>query len=292
MLKPKMMGSKKKKKDLKKIVFNVLSTGNYDLEKTNKEIAEELDTFIPGKYETIARHVSEYKMYKKKEAERAKMRNVLVISDTHIPFENKKALEALKKARDEYNITDVVHIGDLFDMSAINTHTVDPNGLSAEQENDKAEKAFKEWKKEFPEVLYVLGNHDVRPNRKAFNAGISDRWVKTVDEVYDLSGWSVAESHQIGDFLFVHGMGQNTLSRSKDLGLSVIAGHLHSKFEVKTWFDRPNNKIRHAVQVGSLIDDTEYAFAYGKNNKKSISGFAVILDAEGIDPIVILKPLR
>ena len=61
-------------------------------------------------------------------------KTVLVIGDTHLPFEHKDYLAFCQRIHKAFKCTDVVHIGDLVDNHSISYHEHDPNGLSPEDE--------------------------------------------------------------------------------------------------------------------------------------------------------------
>lgn len=88
-------------------------------------------------------------------------KNVLVIGDTHIPFEHKHYLAFCKRIEKEYKCSQVVHIGDLVDNHALSfKYESDPDGHSPKDEISLAKRRLSEWFESFPNVLLCRGNHD------------------------------------------------------------------------------------------------------------------------------------
>ena len=106
----------------------------------------------------------------------AKSNNVLVIGDLHAPFIKKGYLEHCKKIYKKYKCNKVVFIGDIIDNHYSSFHDTDPDGFSAGQELDRAIAMVQKWYKAFPKAFVCIGNHDAIICRKAFSAGMSNRW--------------------------------------------------------------------------------------------------------------------
>jgi len=210
-------------------------------------------------------------------------KNVLVISDTHIPAVHKDALQALQKAYNEYNITDVIHIGDIIDLHTVSYHETsqDAPGVNTEIELVKAD--LKEWYDAFPEMTIMLGNHDRLIDRKAQTSKIPEQFIKGLNDVLEVPTWSFVDSLTIGKVFFTHGIGMSAERRAQLIGKSVVQGHHHSKKYIK-YVDVSHDVF--GMQVGCLIDKETYNMEYAKHSVIAL-GFAVILDVENT-PIPIL----
>lgn len=284
-----------KKKGLKHKVFKAIKESNLDFENyTNKYL---YDNFLVHKFgkenvDTVKRAISEYRAYlrdkKKSDLFVSSKHNILVIPDLHAPFIHKDALAFCKKVYNENDISEVIFLGDIIDHHFSSFHDSDPDGMGAGREIKKARKQLKEWKKAFPFAKVMLGNHDVIPNRKAFNAGLSKSWVKGIDEVYDLKGWDFVQNYTVGRNFFTHGLGQNVIARARSLNMNIFQGHYHSKFSATLVSVHPEPIF--AVQCGCLIDHKAYAFAYAKDGQPQAKGVVVIKDALN-RPEIILKPM-
>lgn len=265
-------------KSLKEYTFEELDALVIDWSKRNKDIVEDdLDHLYMYNQETVARHVSEYRKYHLSKISEGFKRNVLVISDTHIPHVHKDALEALKKAYIKYDITDVIHIGDVTDAHTVSYHETSNKASGVNQELETTKEALKEWYKAFPEVTVLNSNHDGLIKRKAQTAKIPDAAIVPLNEMLGVPDWSFVDFYQIGKVQFNHGLGGTAKNRAKQMGMSVVQGHLHGQKYIE-YVDHNHNTF--AFQLGCLIDKDSYAMEYGKFHVAAI-GFGVIMDIEG-----------
>ena len=95
-----------------------------------------------------------------------KRENVLVIGDTHIPFEHRNYLEFCREIQTRCKCATVVHIGDLVDNHSISYHEHDPDGWSPRHEMEETDKHLIPWFKAFPRLKLCRGNHDCLVDRK------------------------------------------------------------------------------------------------------------------------------
>lgn len=209
--------------------------------------------------------------------------NILVIGDLHAPFIRRGYLDFCKQIYVKYNCDGVVFIGDLVDNHFSSFHDTDPDGHGAAEELRLAKEQIKLWYKEFPHAKVCIGNHDLIPVRKSFNAGISKIWIKSISEVLDTPNWEYAEEFIINDVLYVHGTGRKASARMLADFTSVVQGHYHSESYINYSVGR--NKKMFAMQVGCGVNDKSYAMAYGKHFDKMHINCGVILE-NGKLPII------
>jgi len=210
--------------------------------------------------------------------------NVIIISDLHLPFDKKGYLEFCRDVQEFFNCGKVVQIGDLVDNHYSSYHETIPEGFGAKQELDYAKQRLKEWEKVFPEVVVTLGSHDYRPLRKMRTGMVVNEWMRGFADVYDTPGWTYVDEHIHNGIKYVHGT-TDAWSNLLNSGCSVVQGHLHTRALVQ-WHNLGNKPI-FAMQVGTGIDDTQYAFEYAKTNtSRSHISCGVIF---GGNPIVINK---
>lgn len=207
--------------------------------------------------------------------------NILIIGDTHYPFERDGYLEHCLKIQRDYNLGTIIHIGDVVDNAYSSFHETNPDGHSAGDELSYAVEKLKSMHKAFPKAKVCLGNHDLIINRKAFSAGLSKRWVKGMDEVLEVPGWSFDIEHVVHGVMFTHGTGtsgQNAAyNRALNLRMPVVQGHLHSECNLR--YNVSKNDIIYGMQVGCGVDDRKYAFDYAKANpRKFIIAAGAILN--------------
>ena len=211
---------------------------------------------------------------------------VQVIGDTHLPYEKAGYLEFCKEQADKYHATDIIHIGDIIDFSAISRFNINPNLLSAKSELDITKEKIQLWYKIFPKMKICWGNHDLRVQKRLQLSGINQEWLRTMNEIIGVSvdDWQFADSFIIDGVKYTHGIGNSgdkaALNRALNQNISIVSGHQHTLATLQYVGDI------FALIVGCGIDDTALAFSYSKDYiKKSIISCAIIID--GKLPILI-----
>lgn len=220
--------------------------------------------------------------------------NVLIIGDTHMPFDRPGYLEFTREIQERFDCGTVVHIGDEVDNCALSQYERDPDGLSALSEFELASERLKDWYQVFPDVLVCIGNHTARPFRMARTIGIPSRFIRTYEEIWNAPrGWQWDESYDIFGVHYTHGNGSSgqgaALKRAMQLRQPVVMGHLHKDAGIQ--FNVSSKDAIFGMQVGCGVNDAEYAFYYAKDDpRKSIISCAVVLN-KGKLPIINLMPL-
>jgi hypothetical protein len=215
--------------------------------------------------------------------------NVLVIGDTHLPFDRPGYLEFCRRVQEEFDCGTVVHIGDEVDNCAMSFHDHNPDGYGPHDEHILAKEKLQDWYAVFPEVKVCIGNHTALPFRRAFAYGIPSRFLKPYEEMWDApKGWKWDTHWIINDVYYTHGTGQAgpsaAIKRALNLRMPTVMGHIHSEAGVQ--YNVSPKDILWGMLVGCGVDDKEYAFEYAKDNpKKFIISCGVVLD--GKIPIVI-----
>jgi hypothetical protein len=193
----------------------------------------------------------------------------------------------------EYRIPDAncFHVGDELDFYFASSYGKDPNTkLSAVVELEESINELSLWYEAFPEMKLAISNHGLRWLKKASEAGIPERLLKTYQEIIQApKGWYwkeewIVEAKQ--PFRVIHGMGYSGKDGHRnaaiDGAISTIIGHLHSFAAV----DHIKKNIW-AMNVGCLIDEASFAFAYGKYMRnKPVLGCGVVLN-NGRTPLFI-----
>jgi len=162
----------------------------------------------------------------------------------------------------KWKCKEVYFLGDLLDNHYMSFHDTDPDGYSANEEFKKAIVQLKEFNKAFPVAKVTVGNHDNIPNRKAFNAGLSNHWIRSVGEMLKFKNWRYADVWWHNDIMICHGLGMQAFSRMKKDMVSVIQAHLHSKSYII--YEVGVDRKTFAMQLGCGIDNNTFAMAYGK----------------------------
>ena len=217
-----------------------------------------------------------------------KEQRVLIVPDLHLPFARKEALHFCKDLYKEWNCNEVVFLGDIVDWHSISFHDKNPEMPGAVDEYKAALKQVARWYRAFPNAVVTIGNHDERIIRLSEKAGVPKQFVRDYREVWKTPNWEWKDHHiiktasnKLSDIYCYHGTGQGGKYPSANavtkMLMSVVMGHNHTAFGLK-YFTNPNTRI-FAMDCGSLIDDKQMAFAYGRHFKqRSTLGAAVIVD--------------
>jgi hypothetical protein len=209
---------------------------------------------------------------------------ILIISDMHIPYHHPNLLNFLQMLKDRYNPTRVICIGDELDKHAMSFHDSDPDLLSAGDELRLSLPIIAAIYKMFPVMDIIDSNHGSMVHRKAKHHGIPRAYIKTYNDVLEVGpGWKWHNDLTVilpnGDSVyFHHGKSADGLKLSQAMGMSCVQGHYHEKFGINYW---ANSLGRYwSMQVGCLIDDDNYAFAYNNVNlKRPMIGTGLIIDS-------------
>ena len=211
-------------------------------------------------------------------------KSILIIGDTHLPYEHQDYLKFCIAVSKKYECTRHIHIGDEVDGHAISFHDPDPDLLSPGDELDLSIKKLKKWYEAFP-ILHILeSNHGSLLFRKAKHNGIPVRTLKPLWEIYETPTWEwhhdILLKTKYGEVYLCHGKSSGYGMLAREQGCSAVQGHYHGKLEV-TWHQRVEHR-RFNMFVGCGVNWKSLAFAYGKNNiPKPILGCGVI-DKHGV----------
>jgi hypothetical protein len=216
---------------------------------------------------------------------------VLLISDLHIPYQHKDAVEFLQHLKSKYNPTRVICLGDECDKHSLSFHLSNPDLPSAGDELKKALPVIAELYKLFPAMDILASNHGSMIYRKAEANGLPKAYIKSYNEVLGVDeNWKWHNDLTItlpnGQSCYGHhGKASDVLKLSQIMGMSCYQGHYHESYGVKYWAN-PNG-LYFALQTGCLVDNHSLAFNYNNVNlKKPIIGTALIVDS-----LPVLEPM-
>lgn len=210
--------------------------------------------------------------------------NVLVIPDTHTPFEHPEAIRFCREMQEKYNCGTVIHIGDIIDNYAISRYDKDPSSMAISAEYEETLRKLKAWYKTFPTVKVCIGNHDARIFKKVALAGLPASWLKDLRGILEApSTWEFEFSHEHNNVIYTHGTNcsgdMGALNIAKENRQSTVIGHVHTVAGVRYIASRKATIF--GMSVGCLVDDRAYAFAYGKENaRKSILSCGIVLNGK------------
>lgn len=226
------------------------------------------------------------------------MARTLAIGDTHCPFMHAKYPEFLERIYDKHKCNTVVHIGDLVDHHASSFHTSETDAMGARREAELAEQQARSLYSLFPSVKWCLGNHDRIPERKAKEAAIPQRFLRSIVEAYNCpKGWKADRTWQIDGTLYTHGTrsGKTAHVLTAETGRqSVAVGHTHCFGGVG--YLASNHDLIFGLNVGCGIDIEQYAFRYGIDySHRPTLGCGVVIDGHQaiFEPMILRnKSLR
>ncbi len=206
-------------------------------------------------------------------------RPILIISDIQIPFENEKALAFCKYLRNHYKIPDenILNVGDETDNYHGGQWPKNPDGtLSAHGELAITREKIKEWGAAFPEMKLCISNHGLRWVRKAAAAEIPSQMLQAYEKIFNMPDrwkWQYEWRFETlkHPFRMIHGMGYSGnlghRNAAMDSKMSTAIGHLHSHAGVNYIQNNGMKNYIWGMNVGCLIDTTQYAFEYDKQNR-------------------------
>lgn len=209
---------------------------------------------------------------------------ILIISDMHIPYHHPNLLAFLQMLKDRYQPTRVICIGDELDKHDLSFHDSDPDLASAGDELRNSLPIIAAIHKMFPVMDIIDSNHGSLVWRKAKHHGIPRHYIKSYNDVLEVGpGWKwhndlTIELPDGQKVYFHHGKSADGLKLSQTMGMSCVQGHYHEKFGINYWGNSLG--LYFSMQVGCLIDDESYAFAYNNVNlKRPVIGTGLIIDS-------------
>lgn len=212
------------------------------------------------------------------------MARVLVIGDTHCPGMRRGYVDFLKRVADNYDVSRIVHIGDLVDWASISFHEKSPALSNATREFEHAKRQVTSLARAFPKADWLLGNHDALTERQALSVGLPTQVLRDYTDLWELD-WTVHPRFSkliIDRVIYSHGdsgrSGQDAaLAQAKDQFRSTVIGHFHGQAGVK-WWANPEFRV-FGMSVGCGIDASRLQFEYGRRMvAKPILGCGVVID--------------
>lgn len=172
----------------------------------------------------------------------------VIIPDTQLPYEDRKAVKALIRFIGEYQPDEVVHIGDLMDYPQPSRWS---KGTAAEYEGSVFEdsayakaKLLEPLRAVYAGRLGVIeGNHDLRPRTylSKYAPALAESGAFNLDQLLDFKqyevdllpdfyefapGWLMTHGH-LGNIRISPIAGNTAVNAAKKFGKSVIMGHTH-----------------------------------------------------------------
>lgn len=210
-------------------------------------------------------------------------RSILAISDQHFPYNHPDIIPFLKALAKEFCPDLVINLGDEVDYHSMSFHEHSPDLLSPGDELQTAIERMMPLYDLFPKMTLMESNHGSLVYRRGRAFGLPRAVFKGYREILEApKGWEWVEDLVVNlpndQRLYVcHGKSQDVLKHSQSIGMNVLTGHFHEKFEIRYWQSPVG--LFWGMIAGCLIEDQTLAFAYNKLNlKRPVIGTAVILD--------------
>ena len=213
-----------------------------------------------------------------------KVPDMLIIGDTHIPYEHKNYLDFCVRMKKRYRIKDenVYHIGDIIDNHAVSYHEHEPELYSAGDELTIAIRRLGRWYEEFPQLKVCIGNHDDLYRRKCKTIGLPERVIKEFRQIIQApTKWEFKYGYEVSGIKIFHGTGlggdKPHVKAVINNRQSCIIGHCHSVM-ASDWLASDRDLV-FGMSVGCGVDRSKLAFAYGRFfQKKPIISVGLVLD--------------
>ncbi|MFD8527843.1 metallophosphoesterase family protein [Streptosporangium canum] len=227
------------------------------------------------------------------------MKRIAVISDTQIPFEDKRALSNVIAFIGQTKPDEVVHVGDLMDYpqpSSWSKNSKEEFEGSVFKDSELGKRYLGDLRKVYAGPIKVIeGNHDLRPRAylakwapalaetNQFNVDVlldfDGHGVELVKGFYDFTAdWTITHGH-LG-FTLSQLAGRTAQLAANRIGKSVVMGHTHRLAVSRESFGYQGKiTTRTGFEVGHLMDIKKavYLKSGGANWQQ---GFGV-LDIDG-----------
>ena len=222
-------------------------------------------------------------------------KSILIISDLHAPYMHIDTPQFLYAIKKKYNPDKIISIGDEIDGASWSYHETDQSLPNPDEEINLAIHKLQPIYNIFPFMDIMDSNHGSLAVRKSKTSNIPKKYLRPNKEVIEApQGWNWHNHLDLqmsnGQWVrFIHAIGSNVFNAAKDLGMSLVQGHYHTKLSSHIEFVQSLNKMIFGLQVGCLIDDKSMAFHYNKLiAKRPAIGSAVIINGIPIPLAMIL----
>ena len=238
-------------------------------------------------------------------------KRVLIVPDTQLPFDDRKALKAVIQAIGDIQPDEVIHIGDLMDYPTPSRWTKGTAVEFSKVVKAHGEQAKTRFLKPLREVYsgpvgIHEGNHDLRPREYLTKyapalAEFEDSFhfenlldfdgfgVKLLPEFNDVApGWVTTHGHR-GGINLSQIAGNTALNAAKKFGTSVVMGHTH-RMGIGSYTYGVGGSARAVVtgmEVGNLMDMKQAGYLKGGTGNWQ-QGFGLLtVEGQHVKPEVV-----
>jgi len=162
---------------------------------------------------------------------------VLVISDTHFPYQDKRAMKKVISIARKEKPGVIIQIGDLLDQYSFSRYSRNPNFTSPEKEIKTglkyASAMWKDLRKACPKAkcIQVMGNHDLRLRKRIMEVLPEVEGLVDHKSLYTYSGVKTLKSDRdyvkFDGVVYCHGWLSRSLDHAKHFFAPTVHGHRH-----------------------------------------------------------------
>jgi metallophosphoesterase superfamily enzyme len=235
---------------------------------------------------------------------------IAVVSDTQMPFEDKRAVRSILNFVRDYQPDRVVQIGDLADFpqpSRWNKDTAGEFQGSVFKDAEYIKRNFLGPLRDVYDgpVTVMEGNHDLRPKHylakyapalaesRAFDLDVlldfNGFGVELIEDFYDFApGWTITHGH-VGKIPLRQSAGSTALAGAQKFGKSLIMGHTHRLGAVShtRGYGGRVTQVLTGVEVGHLMNMKNAKYLNGATGNWQ-QGFAVVtVDGAHVTPTLV-----
>lgn len=240
------------------------------------------------------------------------VQRIVILPDTQIPYEDRKAVRAVIRFIADYQPDEVIHIGDLMDFPQPSRWN---KGTAGEFEGSVFEDA-EEAKRHLLEPLREVydgpigvheGNHDERARTylSKYAPALAESGAFDIDVLLDFETYGIdllPEFHKVAPgWITTHGhrggitlsqiAGNTALNAAKKMGTSVVMGHTHragiGSYTYGYGGDKKHERVVTGMEVGNLMDMKKAGYLKGGTGNWQAAFGLLTVDGSSVKPEIV-----
>lgn len=189
----------------------------------------------------------------------------LLSLEVHFPFAHRDLIKFVQYAKKEYKVEMLV-LHDLTDQFQYSRFPKTPEAQNSIEEIMTTRGEIRKLVHHIQKAVVIQSNHDVRIQKRAFDAGIHSSLLKSFRELFELPNrYETKQEIIIDNVLHQHAENISNGDAMKALNarrINQCLGHWHTQFGIK--YIRNKEKTNWVANIGCMIDMESYAFAYAR----------------------------
>lgn len=212
-------------------------------------------------------------------------KDIIISSDWHIPFQDKKLVEKLYGIQEEYGIEDFACIGDFFDCSNYSPFVKGcfEQTFSFQDELDAVGDELRRLSNVFKNLYFCTGNHEMRWSKLNFGYVGTDKLFRLLDvepNRYKVTNHDCMVMNKNWLLCHPNNFRQQPLSVARELAskylMNIVAAHGHYLMH---GYDKSGQFV--CLDSGGLFDSERLAYLSRTTCHPSVfSGFFYMLDGK------------